>query len=295
MVEFKKVELSDKEWVEELLEKSDYRGAEYNFTNIFIWGDLFKSEIARYKDFFLYRSGKPGERVYLYPPGRGNRREVIELLMDDAERDGSPFKIISLTKETKKELNELFPSKFKFKRDRDSFDYIYEVDRMVSLAGRKLQSKRNHANYFKRNSLWSVEPLTPKKVAEVKDFSHEWCRRYDCDKIDSLELESCAVERCLKNYEELKVVGEILRVDREIVGYTIGEVLNSDTVIIHVEKAFHDVRGSYQFLNQHFISTIGKGYRYVNREDDAGDSGLRAAKKSYNPIFMLEKYSAKLI
>jgi hypothetical protein len=72
-------------------------------------------------------------------------------------------------------------------------------------------------------------------------------------------------------------------------------VLNSDTVIVHVEKAFQDYRGAYQFINREFVKKIAPGYKYVNREDDIGDEGLRKAKESYYPIFMLEKFTATLI
>ena len=131
-------------------------------------------------------------------------------------------------------------------------------------------------------------------MEEVREFSHEWCRRNECKSVDTLALESCAVEKCLNNYGSLNLKGGILRVDGQIVGYTIGEALNSDTIVVHVEKAFQEFRGAYQFINREFIKKIAPGFQYVNREDDIGDEGLRKAKESYYPIFMLEKFTATL-
>lgn len=295
MLEFKKIEIGDKEWVDRILSLSDYRGAEYNFTNLFIWDGIYKSQIARFKDFLILRTGTQGERHYLYPPGRGDVREVLEEMIKDASYDESAFSLIGVTRDTKALLEKMFPYAFRYELIRDSFDYIYDADKLTTLSGKKLQPKRNHLNYFLTNSSWHYEEFTADKVAQVKEFSHEWCRRMDCKKVETLSWESCAVEKCLDHFEELGMKGGILWADGEIVAYTAGEVLNSDTIIVHIEKAFSEVRGAYPMINREFIKRIAPGFKYVNREDDIGDEGLRKAKESYYPSFMLEKFSATLL
>jgi hypothetical protein len=47
-------------------------------------------------------------------------------------------------------------------------------------------------------------------------------------------------------------------------------------------------------INQQFLEHEVASYTYVNREDDTGDDGLRQAKLSYKPIFMVEKGIATL-
>lgn len=295
MLEFKKIEISDKEWVDRILSLSDYRGAEYNFTNLFIWDGTYKTQIGRFKDFMIIRTGSKGQRYYLYPPGRGNRREVLDEMIRDASLDDSAFSLIGLTRETKAQLEKIYPHSFKFKQERDSYDYIYDASRLSTLSGKKLQPKRNHLNYFVSNYNWSYEEFTPNKVDEVKEFSHEWCKRFDCDKLETLFWESCAVEKCLDYFEELKMKGGILRVDGQIVAYTVGEVLNSDTLVVHIEKAFTDVRGAYPMINREFVKRNAEGFKYINREDDIGDEGLRKAKESYYPTILLEKFTATLL
>lgn len=294
MLEFKKIELKDKEWVDPLLKLSDYRGAEYCFTNLFIWDGIFKSKIGRYKDFFLLRSGLEGNYNYLYPAGEGDFKEVIAMLEADAKKNNSPFKLIGVTPETRGELKALFPDRFNFTPVRDSFDYVYDAQRLISLSGKKLQSKRNHLNYFLANYNWSIHQITPQLMNEVLDFNHEWCKIMKCTKFKTLSWESCAVEKCLLNFDSLKIEGIALKVDDKIVAYSVGEILNSDTIIIHIEKAFSDIRGAYPMINREFASIMANGFKYVNREDDIGDLGLRKAKKSYNPLFMIEKYNAAI-
>jgi uncharacterized protein len=294
MIEFKHIEISDKIWIDELLKYSDYRGAEYCFTNLFIWAGIYKSKIARYKDFLLLKTGEGETTHYLYPAGKGDKKEVIEYLINDAKDRGVKFEFIGVSSQTKTELTELFPDRFEYKAVRDSFDYVYESDKLISLSGKKLQSKRNHINRFKEQLNWQYEELTEDKLPEVIAFNTKWCKSIDCYMSESLDKEACAVAKCLANYPNLGLRGGILRLNGEIVAYTIGEPINSDTVIIHIEKAFADVRGAYPMINREFAERVAGNYKYVNREDDAGDAGLRQAKESYYPLFMQEKYAAIL-
>ncbi|HAY72398.1 MAG TPA: hypothetical protein DCY31_00830, partial [Ruminococcaceae bacterium] len=73
---------------------------------------------------------------------------------------------------------------------------------------------------------------------------------------------------------------------------TFGERLNDDTFVTHFEKAYSDIRGAYPMINQLFAQTLLTDYKYINREDDVGSEGLRSAKLSYHPEFLVEKYSA---
>ncbi|MFA5713405.1 MAG: phosphatidylglycerol lysyltransferase domain-containing protein [Bacteroidales bacterium] len=294
MIEFKKVALSDKEWIDRVLKFSDFYGAEYNFTNAFIWGDIFNSKIGRFKDFLLARSGEWGERRYLFPAGKGNLREAIELLMEDAIREESPFEMIALNRESREQLKKLYPNRFKFIQTRESFDYIYQVPKMISLSGKKLQSKRNHINFFTQNYNWQLQDLTFDKIDEVKEFLHLWCKQHKCTKTETLHWEMCAVKKALENYRALELKGLILRVEGEIIGFTVGEALNSNSFVVHVEKVLNDFKGGYQFINREFLKWHASQFEYVNREDDIGDEGLRRAKESYYPIFMVEKYRALL-
>ena len=95
----------------------------------------------------------------------------------------------------------------------------------------------------------------------------------------------------LRLFEELKLKGGLLRTEKdgEIIAFTIGEPLNPDTFVVHIEKAFAEIQGAYPMINQQFVTHEAQDYQYVNREEDTGAEGLRKAKLSYRPAFLVEK------
>ena len=90
---------------------------------------------------------------------------------------------------------------------------------------------------------------------------------------------------------ELQLQGGLLRAapDGEVIAFAIGEPLNPDTFVVHIEKAFAEIQGAYPMINQQFAEHAAAGYQYVNREEDTGAEGLRKAKLSYRPVFLVEK------
>jgi len=83
--------------------------------------------------------------------------------------------------------------------------------------------------------------------------------------------------------------GGVLYADGKVVGFSVGEQVDQ-TLYVHIEKANREVKGAYQTLNNRFATHFGKNAKYINREDDTGDPGLRKAKLAYHPIKLLEKF-----
>ena len=96
------------------------------------------------------------------------------------------------------------------------------------------------------------------------------------------------------NYERLCVKGGLLRTDGKIIAASVGEKYNGGA-IIHVEKAERSIRGAYTTINKLLLENEFSDCVYVNREEDMGIEGMRQAKMSYNPVFLLEKYRGRWI
>lgn len=299
MIEFKTIEINDKTWMKPLIKASNMGGCHQNFGNLFAWAKVNDKGVAQVNDYLVVKANKGGEKpVYFYPAGKGDIKPVIEAIKEDAAERGKPLRFEGLSPENMEELDKLYPKQFKYKRVRDNFDYVYLIDKMISLAGKKLSAKRNHINKFIRNNQWSFEEINADNIGECRQMSKQWSVENGADQNDSLGEETSASNRILKNFEGLELEGGLIRVGGKVVAYTIGEILNSDTYVIHVEKAFSQIQGAYPMINREFLVLIKERYPhlvYVNREEDVGDSGLRKAKKSYYPDRMEEKYSGKYI
>lgn len=297
MLNLRKIELGDKEWIIPILKGAIISGCHENFGNLFAWRDINDTKVAKVND-YLVASQTIGDikDIYLYPMGKGHVKPVIEEIMKSV--DSKKLIFAGLSYEEVKELNGLYPGKFIYKESRNDFDYIYLMEKLVTLKGKKLHRKRNHINAFKRNnSLWSFETITDENKAECIEMNEKWCIESGCKDDKSLLDENCATKYFFKYFDELELEGGLIRVEDKVVAYTIGEVLSSDTYLIHIEKAFKDVQGAYPMINQQFAAWVQEKYshlKYINREEDMGLEGLRKAKLSYYPDKMADKYRAVL-
>ncbi|MDD5935664.1 MAG: phosphatidylglycerol lysyltransferase domain-containing protein [Clostridiales bacterium] len=291
MINFRAIELSDREWIEAILKKANLMGCEYTFVNNYIWGTQYQLEIANVNGFYCTRSGME-EVIYGFPIGEGNLAEVIRLLEEDAKERNVPFVMKGMLAEHVTLLDLICPGEFEITTSRDDSDYIYSVEKLSKLSGKKLHGKRNHIARFKDNEDWQYEKLTEENMKDCLEMNRKWCENNNCLDNISLKHEACAVKKAFRHFKALNLVGGLLRLNGEVVAYTIGEPLSDNTFVIHIEKAFSEIQGAYPMINQQFVLHECQDYEYVNREEDLGEEGLRKAKLSYYPEILLDKYKA---
>ena len=175
--------------------------------------------------------------------------------------------------------------------DRDNWDYVYLQQNLATLAGRKYHGKKNHCNAFvKEHPDYVYEEMNRSNIEECLAFGDMWCERRMSDD-PSLVCEKCAIHEALDNFEALKLRGGVIRIDGKVEAFSFGEKINDDTAVLHVEKANPEIRGLYAVINRDFAKNAWGDVTYLNREEDMGHEGLRMAKESYKPEFMVKKYS----
>ncbi|NTV90910.1 MAG: DUF2156 domain-containing protein [Clostridiales bacterium] len=296
MINFKKTELADKGWMDRCTFHSDFRACEYNFTNNFVWNDVYDIKGAEVNSQMVLNVTGPIGSCYIYPAGEGDVEQTILELKKDADDRGQQFKMICLSKDNVDVVERVLPCCFTYVEDRHGFDYVYDINKLADLNGKALHPKRTHINRFiDNNPDWSFELITPDNLCECIDMHQKWLTGNGEEGFKSITNEDKALMKALDNYEALKLEGGLIRTGGRVVAFTLGDRINSDTYDVHFEEAYKDVRGAYTMINREFARYVRDKYpdiKYMNREDDLGIEDLRRAKESYCPEFMVEKLTA---
>jgi hypothetical protein len=291
MLDFRDIDIRDKERITTALRKSQYMGCEYSFSNNMAWKKLGDSKISFYKDFYICCSFRSDDGVphFFFPSGEGNYHEVITEMKRYSEALGKPLRIAGITEDTLQMLNMSFPDMFTISTDDGEWDYIYNTADLITLSGRKYHSKRNHLAHFnKLDAKFSI--MTDNDFNDCITFSTiEYNNKHD-ERDHSYIAEQYAINTFFNYFHELGLKGGVIRIGGEVAAYTIGDQLNDMTFSIHIEKADTKYDGIYTGINNYFAKEAAAEYKYINREEDLGIEGLRKAKQSYHPVFLLKKY-----
>lgn len=297
MINFRPITLSDKELYRTYFPLEKERGAEYGFTNLYLWG---RQQIAVLHDHIVLFSQFNKRSVYPYPIGQADKKPVLDAIIADARERGIPCRITGLSPADKQTLDALYPKRFRFHCDRDSFDYVYAIDDLADLKGGKYQKKRNHYKQFCNNYPdYTTAAICDANIEQVRQMLEKW---YDNKLRENPEsdfhMEKAALAKTLKHYAELDMEGLLLLSEDNILAMTLGSRLSATTFDIHFEKAHRDVNGAYTAINYEFARYLREKYsdlQFLNREEDLGIEGLRKAKERYYPHHMVEKYWACLL
>lgn len=289
-IQFKKPELDDKETLDYYFKKYPSRSCEKTFVNTYLWARFYHVEFAVIESTLVFKSETYG-LSFSYPIGEPeNIKRALDFLKKYTVEKGVPFVLYHVTEAQFAQLEDWYPERFEIEYNRDLADYVYESEKLATLAGKKLHAKRNHINKFKEiYPDWKYEKLTKENAEECFQMSLKWRGENILEDDEDKAAEMCVTQNSLRLLEELELVGGVLRVNGEVVAFTIGEPISDDTFVVHIEKAYGNMQGAYPMINQQFVQHECMDYKYINREEDTGAEGLRKAKLSYRPVFLIEK------
>ena len=293
--DFKDIEIEDKPIFDKYISKKAHDNSEFNFTNFFIWRYHYKLSFTLYEDHLCLIGQYRNKYPIIFPPlgcQESGFDRALMMMVEYFQYKGYPVIIKSVTDPIKEVMENALPKVFRYKPDRNMYDYVYLSEDLINLRGRKYQKKRNHINKFKNRYEYHYEPITEDNIEECLIAELEWAAARS--KSRGIREEKVAIVEALRNMETLGIKGGALRINDRIQAFSLGEQLNPDMAVIHIEKANTDYDGSYAMINQQFAQHCWSDYTYINREEDMGLPGLRKAKKSYYPCKMITKYTGLL-
>lgn len=293
---FKTVEHDDMPLLMSYLNLAPGRTTDFSYAGLLMWVDLFKYEFAILND-TLFIKGRVESDIskvaFSLPIGQLPLDYSVAILKEYCKLNDFPLVFSAIPEESLEEFTSLNPKSIELLTDWS--DYLYDAQSLATLSGKKYGKKRNHVNQFvSAFPDWELIPLTAENAHIAIDFM-------DIVDMQGDTTEMAVTERNLNRNllsmiqeGDIYMEGAILSDGHgRILGFTIGDI-KGDTLFVHVEKALRDIPGGFEMLNKSFAEHMVNNrseIRYINREDDAGDPGLRHAKESYHPVSLLKKFN----
>jgi len=292
---FKKLALEDKSDIDKYISPYKFSSCEYSFTSLYIWKDACDIQYTIYKNtLILKKKDFDGNYHFMQPIGY-NKEDLGEIIEElKAYREENNMKYLF------KDLEESFITEFKLllyeknafciKEDRDNFDYLYEAQKLMTLSGKKLHSKKNHYNAFTKSYNYEVIEINDEVVInDVIVAAQKWYEETN-EKDIKLYYEFIAIKDIVNNMHLLNLNGVAVYVDGKVAAFSIGESLNEKLAVIHIEKGDKNINGIYSFISKTLIDKCFNDAEIINREQDLGIDGLRKSKMSYYPLRLEKKF-----
>ena len=269
--------------------------SDLSFTNLFIWGADGKMEYAENNNVLYIKLDFKGIPVFLWAP---IPKYGVEVDYRKAIYDGIRYMKNIGVEPTYRSVWTTFrdkmlkacPELFSMPTD-IAWDYVYSRESLATLKGKKLHGKRNHINKFlSKYPVYEYKKLDVSMIGDCIALYDRWTAEKEPEEAKSLQNEKQSVLLALNNMEALGLVGGTIYIDEKLCAFTIGERLHPHMQLIHIEKGDTNYDGIFPMINQQYVLHECMDVELINREEDMGVEGMRKAKRSYQPIKMIEKH-----
>ncbi len=278
--EFKDIELEDREIISGYARDFGITSCEYSFANLYSWREVHHRTWSLYRNRLLILDNT-NDGLFL-PAGESLATSDLVYLSGELKKRGMSGNVIFVPKaylETHPDLEKYYS----VEKIRDFADYIYSVQKLTALKGKKLQKKKNLISQFKRSYPgYAVVPV----IGELKQTCQKLAQTLLARNLRisrSIREEHLALRRAFANLDEAGFEGLALIVAGKLVAFSAFSRLNAAMYDIHFEKSDPAYKGAAQVINHETAEFLSPRCTFVNREQDLGIEGLRQAKRSYDP------------
>jgi hypothetical protein len=278
--QFKTLELGDRDALLPYFLRWPLEISESTFGNHFIWRRFDHPRFTTICDNLCFCFAPPGEPAYfLQPLGENEIANTLKTCLSVASR----------LSRIPQSFAQRHCAGFHCAPDENDFDYVYLASDLIELKGKKYDGKRNRIRKFEKAQASEYVRLGAADLPACRALFEEWL----ADKGENggeIDAQKDAIQEALLHFKELGLTGGAIVAEGRIAAFSIGERLNADTAVVHIEIVSPRYEGLAQLMNREFVRHEWSDCRYINREQDLGVPGLRKAKLSYHPHHMVEKY-----
>jgi len=290
--EFKLLELGDREELAAYLAQAPEPICDLSFATLYLWHDCEVPSLTLLNGSLCILLESHSEPPYFLEPLGGER--LSDTALACLEHAGRLSRV-------GERLAGLLSGQFTAEPQRDSFDYVYRVEDLAELKGKKYDGKRNQIKKFTRSEPgFEFRELTQEDLGEALELFEHWSRERDHVPVEegtrsmSRACQLHALHRALGAYRELGLLGGGLFAGGRLHGFMIGSEINPETAVAHLQYADPKLPGVFQTLLWQACRTIFRRYAWINLEEDLGIPGLRKTKLSYQPARLISKYEILL-
>jgi len=282
---FAEPSLEMKDEVDVLLKSLQDGASELSFLNLYLFRHTYNYSFSVFQDMLIIKGRYRGEAFVMMPCKSFYPEVAVQLLTK-----GFVWNCITdeFLRENEMVLAKPSFAKFKLEEDRDNFDYVYLASSLATLQGKDLHKKKTHINKFEKTyPLLEVLSLT----ASLRDDAFAVLNQWKAKRSDVADFEEASEALSLLGDERFCIAGVILYVEKSPVAWSIAEISKEKGIaVVLFEKALDEYKGSFQYVNYALAGHLAGEVRFINREQDLGDAGLRQAKMTYRPHFFVKKY-----
>lgn len=293
MLNFKLIEKNDIEKYKKYYDYSEAISCDVSLINSYLWRNEFNIKFAIYDDTLIRVYCEPDDTIrgYCMPTGKNVKGAVNAVMADADEREIKPA-FVMLTNGQRSKLESLMPSRFEYTRSPENQDYVYLTEDLANMSGKKFHAKRNHiSKFYKTYDNVRFEKISRANIGDALDVARKWCAESGINPEEYSEF--AVICEAFENYEAFNMRGALLYVGDTPAAMTAGTEISKLAFDVNFEKALRKYDGVYAVICNEFAKTLTE-YKYINREEDMGIEGLRKSKLSYNPIIIIDRYTANL-
>lgn len=273
--------IDDKLFFDRIFMELQPRVSELTFAGLYLFRSAHDYRVSIVDNSIVLFGKSYDKAPYFLPPLNGNVQKALNILFAEE------FPLYGADEEFARTY--LPAGKMNISEDRDSFDYLYLREELATLPGNRFHKKKNRINYFTSRHSYEVKFYADCYLHGCLELLQIWGEVATKEANKSLAVEIEATFEALSMATKLDLGGIVVIVDGSVAAFALGEQLNRETAVCHFEKTNPFMEGLPQLVNREFARLLFPECRFLNREQDLGETGLRNAKLSYHPVELVKK------